>query len=129
MNTNDFIQKVEEEFDKTWFDKSPYATADVKEFAKSFIRTKLLEHEKLIREEERTIGREEALRWYGNGCACHICTRHREDVESKVRAALTPDSEKGCCKQCSGGNNVDYRYCENPNCPFCHLKSEEKGVV
>jgi len=189
MNTNDFIQKVLEEFEA----KYPPFTGRGAPFPIfkdinpnrnhiwQFIQRTLLEHEKLIREEERTNLKERIARLKkqlhgghvfevgynhckfcneprivvarqrtvlsrdeGSGGEIAEVTERRIDITdcpcpqtpSRLSAladlaAVTPDSEKGCCDRCKSFNtgnlgDVDrFHYCVDKECP-CHLKSEEK---
>jgi hypothetical protein len=94
MNTNDFIQKVEREFESR-YDFSPWFTEAVPAGIKNFYREKFLEHEKLIREEER----ERILTAFNSNervqeGGCDGCDKNLEMIE-QIRDIISPDSEKG----------------------------------
>jgi len=92
MNTNDFIQKVEEELRyltrSIWRHRNEDFEGEIDAEARmvELFRNTLLEHEKLIREEER----ERILAALDNEPLGSTVESERKHI----RALITPDSEK-----------------------------------
>jgi len=122
MNTNDFIQKVE----KILRDSTERGQLNIF-YARPKLLTLFLEHEKLIREEEReriltAFNSNERVREGG----CDGCDKNLEMIE-QIRGIITPDSEKGVNEICLCGNRGYSALMKGEHYKDCPAAPKEKG--